>query len=111
MKGNCITTEKIPTKHEVEIFWTNIWRAPDKTSNEYSSWLHQFEMTYCSDAQPKQYELTKDTPKNAVNKIHLRGGGGYMGKYRITNQQIHPKRSKNPVKEHVHRMARVPKSL
>ena len=29
-------------------------------------------MTYCSDVQPKQYEITKDTLKAAVNKIHLR---------------------------------------
>ena len=28
-------------------------------------------MTYCSDVQPKQYEITKDTLKTAVNKIHL----------------------------------------
>ena len=36
----------------------------------------------------------------------------YMGKYRtITNQQKHPKRSRNPEKKHIHRIARLPKSL
>ena len=40
------------------------------------------------------------------------GGGGYMGNYRtITNQQKYPKRSKNPKKKHIHRMARLSKSL
>ena len=29
-------------------------------------------MTYCSNVQPKQYEITKDTLKAAVNKMHLR---------------------------------------
>ena len=28
-------------------------------------------MTYCSHVQPKQYEITIDTLKTAVNKIHL----------------------------------------
>ena len=28
-------------------------------------------MTYCSDVQPNQYEITKDTLKTAANKIHL----------------------------------------
>ena len=28
-------------------------------------------MTYCSDVQPNQYEITKDTLKSAANKIHL----------------------------------------
>ena len=68
MKGNRITAKKIPTKYEVETFWKNIWRAPDKTFNENSSWLSDLEMTYCSDVQPKQYEITKDTLKAAVNK-------------------------------------------
>ena len=71
IKGNRITAEKIPTKYEVETFWKNIWQAPDKTFNENSSWLSELEMTYCSDVQPKQYEITKDTLKTAVNKIHL----------------------------------------
>ena len=71
MKGSRITTEKIPAKYEVETFWKNIWRAPDKTFNENPSWLSELEMTYCSDVQPKQYEITKDTLKTAVNKIHL----------------------------------------
>ena len=71
MKGNRMTAEKIPTKYEVETFWKNIWQAPDKTFNENSSWLSELEMTYCSDVQPKQYEITKDTLKTAVNKIHL----------------------------------------
>ena len=71
MKGNRITAEKIPTKYEVETFWKNIWRAPDKTFNENSSWLSELEMTYCSDVQPKQYGITKDTLKTTVNKIHL----------------------------------------
>ena len=68
IKGNRITAEKIPTKYEVETFWKNIWRAPDKTFNENSSWLSELEMTYCSDVQPKQYEITKDTLKTSVNK-------------------------------------------
>ena len=71
MKGNHITAEKIPIKYEVETFWKNIWRAPDKTFNKNSSWLSELEMTYCSDVQPKQYEITKDNLKAAVNKIHL----------------------------------------
>ena len=71
MKGSRIATEKIPTKYEVETFWKNIWRAPDKTFNENSSWLSELEMIYCSDVQPKQYEITKDNLKAAVNKIHL----------------------------------------
>ena len=33
-------------------------------------------MTYCSDVQPKQYEITKDTLKTAVNKIHPRKSPG-----------------------------------
>ena len=70
MKGNRITAEKISTKYEVETFWKSIWRAPDKTFNENSSWLSELEMTYNSDVQPKQYEITKDTLKTAVNKIH-----------------------------------------
>ena len=76
IKGNRITAEKIPTKYEVETFWKSIWRAPDKTFNENSSWLSELEMTYCSDVQPKQYEITKDTLKTAVNKIHLRKSPG-----------------------------------
>ena len=71
MKGSRITTEKSPTKYEVASFWKNIWRAPDKTFNENFSWLIELEMTHCSDVQPKQYEITKDTLKTAVNKIHL----------------------------------------
>ena len=46
MKGNHITAEKIPIKYEVETFWKNIWRAPDKTFNKNSSWLSELEMTY-----------------------------------------------------------------
>ena len=53
MKGNRITAEKIPTKHEAETFWKNIWQAPDKTFNENSSWLHELEMIYYSDVQTK----------------------------------------------------------
>ena len=53
MKGNCITAEKIPTKHEPETFWKNIWQAPDKTFEENSSWLHELEMIYYSDVQTK----------------------------------------------------------
>ena len=68
MKGNCVTAEKIPTKHEVETFWKNIWRAPDKTFNKNSSWLHELEMAYCSDVLPKQCEITNNTLKTAVNK-------------------------------------------
>ena len=71
IKGNRITAEKIPARYKVETFWKNIWRAPDKTYNENSSWLSELEMTYCSDVQPKQYGITKDTFKTTVNKIHL----------------------------------------
>ena len=71
IKGNRITAEKIPTKYEVETFWKNIWQAADKTFNDNSSWLSELEMTYCSDVQPKQYKITKDTLKTALNKIHL----------------------------------------
>ena len=71
MKGNRITAEKIPTKYEVKIFWKNIWRAPDKIFSENSSWLSELEMTYCGHVQPKQYEISKDTLKTAVNNIHL----------------------------------------
>ena len=71
IKGNGIPAEKISTKYEVKTFWKNIWRAPDKTFNENSSWLSELEMTYCSDVQPKLYEITQDTLKTAVNKIHL----------------------------------------
>ena len=28
-------------------------------------------MTYCSDVQPKQYKIAKDTLKTVVNKKHL----------------------------------------
>ena len=76
-KGNRITAEKIPRKskaenfNQIETFWKNIWRAPDKTFNKNSSWLSELEMAYCSDVQPKQYEITKDNLKAAVNKIHL----------------------------------------
>ena len=71
MKGNHIRAEKIPTKYEVELFWKNIGRAPDKTFKENSSWLSELEMTYCSDMQPKQYKIAKDTLKTVVNKKHL----------------------------------------
>ena len=71
MKGNRITAEKIPTKYEVKIFWKNICRAPDKIFSENSSWLSELEMTYCGHVQPKQYEISKDTLKTAVNNIHL----------------------------------------
>ena len=71
MKGNRITSEKMLTKYEFETFWKNIWRAPDKTFNEKTSWSSELEMTYCSDVKPKKYEIAKDTLKTAVNKIHL----------------------------------------
>ena len=71
IKENLITAEKIRTKYEVETFWKDIWRAPDKTFNENSSWLRELEMIDCSDVQPKQYEITIDTLKTAVNKIRL----------------------------------------
>ena len=45
MQGNCIKTEKSPTKYEVETFWKDIWRAPDNTFNGNSSLLHELEMT------------------------------------------------------------------
>ena len=94
MKGNRITAEKIPTKHEVETFQKNIWRVPDKDFNENSSWLHELDMTYRSDVQPKQYEITKDTLKTAVNKIHLGkspGGGLLMGyRYKKLKFYIEP---------------------
>ena len=61
----------IPIKCEVETFWKNTWQAPDKIFNENSSWLSELEMTYCSDVQPKQYKITKDTLKTALNEIHL----------------------------------------
>ena len=76
MKGDRITAEKIPTKYEVGTYWKDIWRAPDKTFNENSSWLSELEMTYCSNVQPKQYEITKDTLKTAVNKMHLEKSPG-----------------------------------
>ena len=76
MKGDRITAEKIPAKYEVETYWKNIWQAPDKTFNENSSWLSELEMTYCSNVQPKQYEITKDTLKTAVNKMHLEKSPG-----------------------------------
>ena len=76
MKGDRITAEKIPAKYEVETYWKNIWQAPDKTFNENSSWLSELEMTSCSNVQPKQYEITKDRLKTAVNKIHLEKSPG-----------------------------------
>ena len=76
MKGDGITTEKIPTKYEVGTYWKDIWRAPDKTFNENSSWLSELEMTYRSNVQPKQYEITKDTLKTVVNKMHLEKSPG-----------------------------------
>ena len=76
MKGDRKTAEKIPTKYEVETYWKNIWRAPDKTFSENSSWLSELEMTYYSNVQPEQYEITKDTLKPAVNKMHLEKSPG-----------------------------------
>ena len=75
-KWNCMTAEKIPTKYEVETYWNKIWWAPIKTYNKNSSWLHKLEIKYCSDVQPKQFEITKDTLKTAVNKIYLRKSPG-----------------------------------
>ena len=71
MKGNCITTEKIPTKNEIETFWKSIWQDTNKTFNETASWLLELELTYCSEVESNQYQITRDTLKTAVNKIHL----------------------------------------
>ena len=71
MKGNCITTEKIPTKNEIETFWKSIWQDTNKIFNETASWLRELELTYCSEVESNQYQITRDTLKTAVNKIHL----------------------------------------
>ena len=75
MKRSPMTAEKIPTKYEAENFWKNIWRASDKTFNEDSFWLSELKMTFSNDVQPKQHEITKDTLKTAVNKIHFGKSG------------------------------------
>ena len=71
MKGNCITTEKIPTKNEIETFWKSIWQDTNKTFNKTASWLRELELTYCSEVESNQYQITRDTLKTAVNKIYL----------------------------------------
>ena len=71
MKGNCITAEKIPTKNKIETFWKSMWQDTNKAFNETASWLHELELTYCSDVESNQYQITRDTLKTAVNKIHL----------------------------------------
>ena len=71
MNGNCITAEKIPTKNEIETFWKRIWQDTNKTFNETTSWLRELELTYCSDVESNQYQITRDTLKTAVNKMHL----------------------------------------
>ena len=71
MKGNCISAEKIPTKNEIETFWKGIWQDTNKTFNETASWLRELELTYCSDVESNQYQITRDTLKIAVSKIHL----------------------------------------
>ena len=43
----------------------------NKTFNEIASWLRELELTYCSDVESNQYQITRDTLKTAVNKIHL----------------------------------------
>ena len=38
--------------------------------------LRELELTYCSEVESNQYQITRDTLKTAVNKIHLRKSPG-----------------------------------
>ena len=71
MKENCITAEKIPTKNEIETFWKSIWQDTNKTFNETASWLRELELTYCSDVESNQYQITRDTLKTAVKTKYI----------------------------------------
>ena len=70
LKGNKISTEKLPIKESIETYWKGIWQNKT-TFNHSAKWLQQLESTYCSHVTPKIYGINLQLVNQIISKIQL----------------------------------------
>ena len=75
MKGIASKVEVLPSKNNVEQFWSNIW-GNKGNFNHNAEWLKLLESSYCPNIIEKDYSIRTDTVKKAIQKLQLKKSPG-----------------------------------
>ena len=75
MKRMALKVEVLPSKNDVEQFWSDIWGNKGDL-NQNAEWLKLLETSYCPNAIEKDYSIKADTVKKAIQKQQLKKSPG-----------------------------------
>ena len=75
MKGIDSKVEVLPSKNDIEQFWSNIW-GNKGNFNHNVEWLKLLETSYCPNVIEKNYSIRTDTVKKAIQKLQLKKSPG-----------------------------------
>ena len=75
MKEIALKFEVLPSKNDVEQFWSEIW-GNKCNFNHNSERLKLLEKSYCPNVIEKDYSIRTDTVKKAIQKLQLKKSPG-----------------------------------